>query len=102
VGPTLGAEAISQGLWSMVIATIVILIFMVVYYNNSGYIADISVLINVFFIIGVLASLGAALTLPGIDIIQYYSNALTDILFGEVFPDAGTFSIHIHCHFNIS
>jgi SecD/SecF fusion protein len=66
VGPTLGAEAISQGLWSMVIATIVILIFMVVYYNNSGYIADISVLINVFFIIGVLASLGAALTLPGI------------------------------------
>jgi len=66
VGPTLGAEAISQGLWSMVIATIVILIFMVVYYNNSGYIADIAVLINVFFIIGVLASLGAALTLPGI------------------------------------
>jgi SecD/SecF fusion protein len=66
VGPTLGAEAISNGLLSMVIATIVVLIFMVVYYNNSGYIADIAVLINVFFIMGVLASLGAALTLPGI------------------------------------
>lgn len=66
VGPTLGAEAISSGLLSMVVATIIILIFMVVYYNNSGYIADIAVLINVFFILGVLASLGAALTLPGI------------------------------------
>lgn len=66
VGPTLGAESISQGLWSMVIATVVILIFMVVYYGNSGYIADLAVLANVFFIIGVLASLGAALTLPGI------------------------------------
>lgn len=66
VGPTLGAESISQGLWSMVIATIVILIFMVVYYGNSGYIADLAVLANVFFIMGVLASLGAALTLPGI------------------------------------
>lgn len=66
VGPTLGAESINQGLWSMVVATIVILIFMVLYYNNSGYIADLAVLANVFFIIGVLASLGAALTLPGI------------------------------------
>lgn len=66
VGPSLGAEAITSGLLSMVIATVVILIFMVVYYNNSGYIADIAVLINVFFIMGVLASLGAALTLPGI------------------------------------
>ena len=44
----------------------VILIFMVIYYGNSGYIADIAVLANVFFIMGVLASLGAALTLPGI------------------------------------
>jgi SecD/SecF fusion protein len=66
VGPSLGAEAISSGLWSMVIATIVILVFMVVYYNNSGYVANFAVLINVFFIMGVLASLGAALTLPGI------------------------------------
>jgi SecD/SecF fusion protein len=66
VGPSMGAEAISKGLWSMIIATVIILIFMVLYYNNSGYIADFAVLLNVFFIIGVLASLGAALTLPGI------------------------------------
>lgn len=66
VGPTLGAEAISSGLWSMVIATLVILAFMVIYYNNSGWVADAAVILNVFFIIGVLASLGAALTLPGI------------------------------------
>ena len=66
VGPTLGAESISQGLWSMVIATIAILIFMVIYYGTSGYIADIAVIANIFFIMGVLASLGAALTLPGI------------------------------------
>ncbi|MES2379801.1 MAG: protein translocase subunit SecDF [Bacteroidota bacterium] len=66
VGPTLGAEAISQGLWSMIIGTIVILVFMVLYYNNSGYVADFAVLLNVFFILGVLASMGAALTLPGI------------------------------------
>ena len=66
VGPTLGAQSINQGLWSMVIATILILIFMIVYYGNSGYIADLAVLANIFFIIGVLASLGAALTLPGI------------------------------------
>lgn len=66
VGATLGQEAISQGLWSMVIGTLVVLIFMVIYYNNSGYIVDIAVLFNVFFTLGVLASLGAALTLPGI------------------------------------
>lgn len=66
VGPTLGAEAISQGLWSMVIGTLIILVFMVLYYNNSGYIADFAVILNVFFILGVLASMGAALTLPGI------------------------------------
>ncbi len=66
VGPSMGAEAISKGLWSMIIATIIILAFMVLYYGNSGYIADFAVLLNVFFIIGVLASLGAALTLPGI------------------------------------
>lgn len=66
VGPTLGQEAINQGLLSMIVATVLILIFMVFYYNNSGFIADIAVLINVFFIMGVLASLGAALTLPGI------------------------------------
>jgi SecD/SecF fusion protein len=66
VGPTLGKEAISAGLLSFVIALIVVLIFMVSYYNNAGFIADLALFANVFFVMGVLASLGAVLTLPGI------------------------------------
>ena len=66
VGPTLGKEAINSGLFSFVIALILVLIFMVSYYNNAGLVADISLFANVFFIMGILASLGAVLTLPGI------------------------------------
>jgi SecD/SecF fusion protein len=66
VGPTLGQDSINKGLSSMVIAFVVVLIFMAFYYSSSGVIADVAVFANVFFIFGVLASLGAALTLPGI------------------------------------
>lgn len=66
VGPTLGAEAIESGLLSFVIAFIVILIFMAMYYNKAGWVANLALLINLFFIMGVLVSLGAVLTLPGI------------------------------------
>jgi SecD/SecF fusion protein len=66
VGPTLGQESINKGLTSIVIAFLLILAFMAFYYSSSGIIADIAVFANVFFIFGVLASLGAALTLPGI------------------------------------
>jgi SecD/SecF fusion protein len=66
VGPTLGAEAVQKGLLSFVIALILVLVFMVAYYNNAGLVADIALFINVFFVMGVLASLGAVLTLPGI------------------------------------
>ena len=66
VGPTLGKEAISSGLLSFVIALILVLIFMVSYYGNAGIVADIALFANVFFIMGILASLGAVLTLPGI------------------------------------
>ncbi len=66
VGPSLGDEAIQNGLLSFLIALIVVLIYMVVYYNNAGFVADIALFCNVFFIMGVLASLGAVLTLPGI------------------------------------
>ena len=66
VGPTLGKEAISSGLLSFVIALILVLLFMVSYYSNAGLVADIALFANVFFIMGVLASLGAVLTLPGI------------------------------------
>lgn len=66
VGPTLGAEAISSGLWSMVIALVTVLAFMAFYYNRSGWVADVVLIINVFFVMGILASIGAVLTLPGI------------------------------------
>ncbi|MDA3890437.1 MAG: protein translocase subunit SecDF [Salinivirgaceae bacterium] len=66
VGPSLGQEAIQEGLWSFVIAFIVVLLYMIFYYNYAGYAANLALITNVFFIMGVLASLGAVLTLPGI------------------------------------
>ena len=66
VGPTLGAEAISSGLVSFVIALIVILLFMMAYYNKAGVVANVALVANMFFIMGILTSLGAVLTLPGI------------------------------------
>jgi SecD/SecF fusion protein len=67
VGPSLGKEAINSGFISFVIAFVLILLYMIFYYSKSaGTIADIALFANVFFLMGVLASLGAALTLPGI------------------------------------
>ena len=65
VGPTLGNEAIRAGLLSFVVALIVIFAYLYFYYNNAGMVANIALLVNVFFLVGVLASLGAVLTLPG-------------------------------------
>lgn len=66
VGPSLGQAAIDSGINSAVIGIVVVMIFMVVYYNRAGYAANIAVLFNVFFLMGILASLNAVLTLPGI------------------------------------
>jgi SecD/SecF fusion protein len=66
VGPTLGQEAINNGLISCLLALLLVLLFMGFYYNKAGWIADIAMTVNVFFVLGILASLGAALTLPGI------------------------------------
>ena len=66
VGPSLGKEAVNAGLWSFIIAFLVVLVYMIFYYNRSGLIADIALLTNIFFLFGVLASFGAVLTLPGI------------------------------------
>ena len=66
VGPSLGAEAVSAGLWSFVIAFILVLVFMVLFYNRAGWVANLALITNIFFIFGVLASLQAVLTLPGI------------------------------------
>lgn len=67
VGPSLGHEAITQGMWSFVIAFVVVMIYMIVMYGVvPGLIVDAALLINVFFLVGVLASFKAVLTLPGI------------------------------------
>ncbi len=66
VGPSLGKDSINAGMLSFVIAFILVLIYMVLYYNRAGWIADIALITNILFIFGVLASLGAVLTLPGI------------------------------------
>lgn len=66
VGPSLGAESIQNGLISIVVGFLIIILFMVATYNNAGWVADAAVVLNLFFLLGVLASLNAALTLPGI------------------------------------
>lgn len=66
VGPTLGAENISAGMNSLLISFVVIFALMLLYYNTSGFIANIALILNVFFTIGILSALHATLTMPGI------------------------------------
>lgn len=67
VGPSLGSESIQAGMWSFVIAFVLVLVYMWFFYSkNAGLAADIALLVNLFFLFGVLASIGAVLTLPGI------------------------------------
>jgi SecD/SecF fusion protein len=66
VGPTLGKEAIQAGTLSFIIAFVMVLLYMQLYYGKAGLIANVALLTNLFFLFGVLASLKAVLTLPGI------------------------------------
>ena len=66
VGPSLGHEAINSGFMSFLIAMSIVLIWMVFYYGKAGVAADIALLLNILLIFGVLTSLSAVLTLPGI------------------------------------
>ena len=66
VGPSLGQEAIDSGMKSFLIALAFVLLWMVFYYGKAGLFSDIALLLNILLIFGVLASLGAVLTLPGI------------------------------------
>ncbi len=67
VGPSLGSESIRSGMWSFVIAFALVLIYMLFFYSRgAGLAADVALLTNLFFLFGVLASIGAVLTLPGI------------------------------------
>jgi SecD/SecF fusion protein len=66
VGPTLGQEAITSGMISFGIALLLVLFWMIGYYGKAGAFADVALIVNILFIFGVLAGLGAVLTLPGI------------------------------------
>ncbi len=66
VGPSLGQDSIYQGLLSMIIGGLVVVVFMIVYYKFSGLIADLALIANIVLILGALAVLGATLTLPGL------------------------------------
>lgn len=66
VGPTLGAEAVKGGINSFLISFAVIFILMLIYYNTAGIVANIALILNLLFTIGVLSALGATLTAPGI------------------------------------
>ena len=66
VGPSLGAESINAGLISFVIAFLLVLLYMVLFYQGAGLVADIALLCNVVLLFGTLVSFGAVLTLPGI------------------------------------
>ena len=66
VGPSLGKEAIQSGMYSFIIALILVLVWMIFYYGFAGIFADIALVLNILLIFGILAGLGAVLTLPGI------------------------------------
>src|SRR5690606_33952992 len=66
VGPTLGKEAFNQGIISMIAGLGLVVLFMIAYYAKGGAVALAALLFNILFILGILAQLGAALTLPGI------------------------------------
>jgi SecD/SecF fusion protein len=66
VGPSLGQEAIDSGMFSFLVAMILVLLWMITYYGRAGLFADVALVLNIVLIFGILAGLGAVLTLPGI------------------------------------
>ncbi len=66
VGPSLGADSIKKGIFSMCIGGILVVLFMIIYYKGSGVIADFALILNMILIAGGLAAFQATLTLPGI------------------------------------
>lgn len=66
VGPSLGQEAIDNGIMSSIVGLLLVSLWMVVYYGKAGWYANVALIVNLLFLFGVLASFGAVLTLPGI------------------------------------
>jgi preprotein translocase subunit SecD len=66
VGPSLGSDSIRQGIMATLIGSILVILFMLIYYRFSGAIADLALVINIILVLGILAIFRATLTLPGI------------------------------------
>jgi len=66
VGPTLGRDSIERGTLALIIGSALIVFFMLIYYKLGGVVANVALLLNVLFILAIMAALGSALTLPGI------------------------------------
>ena len=66
VGPSLGEESINAGLISFVLAFLLVLLYMGLFYKTAGWVADLALVLNIFLLMGVLVSFGSVLTLPGI------------------------------------
>lgn len=66
VGPTLGSDSIEKGYTSSLVGLALVLVFIGIYYRMSGMIADVALVFNLFFLLAIMAGLGATLTMPGI------------------------------------
>ncbi|HNU70956.1 MAG TPA: protein translocase subunit SecD [Thermodesulfobacteriota bacterium] len=66
VGPSLGQDSIQQGIRATIIGSLLVVVFMIIYYNFSGVVANLALVINILLIFAVLSIFGATLTLPGI------------------------------------
>jgi preprotein translocase subunit SecD len=66
VGPTLGRDAVSKAQFAMSIGSLAVVLFMLIYYRKSGFIADVAMVLNILYMVAILAGFEATLTLPGI------------------------------------
>lgn len=66
IGASVGAKAVNAGVISSLLGLVAVLIFVMVYYSKAGWIANIALIVNLFLLLGILASFGATMTLPGI------------------------------------
>jgi preprotein translocase subunit SecD len=66
VGPTMGRDSVQRAKFSMIIGALAVVLFMVIYYRTAGIIANLAMILNMLFMVAILAGLEASLTLPGI------------------------------------
>lgn len=100
VGATVGSEAARAGILSSIIGVLFVLAFVMIYYNKAGLIANIALIVNLFLLLGVMASFGATLTLPGIAglvlsvgmsvdaNVLIYERIKEELILGKTFPVA--------------